>query len=279
MTTIRLPESEALKRAAVKPRRFGAWYVAEHRLRVMRSYVSTVLVGAVGTPLLYLFAMGVGLGALVSANLGPHAVDGVSYLQFVAPALLCSAAVTVASEELTYPIMLGFKWNPTFIGISSSPITPGQIIDGMVIAVTVRLVATSAIYWAFMLLFGAAPAGTAVLSVLIATLVGLAFGIPVMAYVATIQQDTGQIAMLMRFVLLPLTLFSGTFFPLTAMPIYLQWIGWLSPIWHGTQLARIVSYGAQVPAWLIVVHVLFLLVLIVPFWMLSRHIAKRRLSS
>ncbi|HWD61395.1 MAG TPA: ABC transporter permease [Humibacter sp.] len=279
MTTIRIPESEALKLAAVKPRRFGAWYVAEHRLRVMRSYVSTVLVGAVGTPLLYLFAMGVGLGALVSANLGPHAVDGVSYLQFVAPALLCSAAVTVASEELTYPIMLGFKWNPTFIGISSSPITPGQIIDGMVIAVTVRLVATSAIYWAFMLLFGAAPAGTAVLSVLIATLVGLAFGIPVMAYVATIQQDTGQIAMLMRFVLLPLTLFSGTFFPLTAMPIYLQWIGWLSPIWHGTQLARIVSYGAQVPAWLIVVHVLFLLVLIVPFWMLSRHIAKRRLSS
>jgi lipooligosaccharide transport system permease protein len=53
----------------------------------------------------------------------------------------------------------------------------------------------------------------------------------------------------------------------------------LSPIWHGTQLARIVSYGAQVPAWLIVVHVLFLLVLIVPFWLLSRHIAKRRLSS
>ena len=279
MTTVRMPEGEALKQAAAKSRRFGAWYVAEHRLRVMRSYVSTVLVGAVGTPLLYLFAMGVGLGALVSANLGPHAVDGVSYLEFVAPALLCSAAVTVASEEFTYPIMLGFKWNPTFVGISSSPITPGQIIDGVVISVIVRLVATSAIYWVFMLLFGATPAGTAVLSVLIATLVGLAFGAPVMAYVATLQRDTGQIAMLMRFVLLPLTLFSGTFFPLTAMPIYLQWIGWLSPIWHGTQLARIVSYGAQEPAWLIVVHVLYLLVLIVPSWMLSRRIATRRLSS
>lgn len=266
-----------LTRRAERPRRFGAWYVAEHRLRVMRSYVSTVLVGAVGTPLLYLFAMGIGLGALVGANLGPHAVDGVSYLQFVAPALLCTAAVTVAAEELTYPILLGFKWNPTFIGISSSPITPGQIIDGMVIAVTVRLVGSSLLYWVFMQLFGATPAGTAFLGVLIATLVGLAFGAPVMAYVATIRTDTGQIAMLMRFVLLPLTLFSGTFFPLTAMPVYLQWIGWLSPIWHGTQLARIVSYGATEPLWLIAVHILYLLVLVVPFWLITRVVAKRRL--
>ncbi|MGA0568975.1 ABC transporter permease [Rathayibacter sp. KR2-224] len=268
-----------LQRVAAKPRRFGAWYVAEHRLRVMRSYVSTVLIGAVGTPLLYLFAMGVGLGALVSSNLGPHAVDGVSYLQFVAPALLCTAGVTVASEEFTYPIMLGFKWNPTFLGISSSPITPGQIIDGMVISVVARLLGSSILYWLFMQLFGATPLPTAFLGVFIATLVGLAFGAPIMAYVATIQTDTGQIAMLMRFVMLPLTLFSGTFFPLATMPVYLQWIGWLSPIWHGTQLARIVSYGAQEPVWLVAVHVLYLIALFVPFWMLTRRIARKRLYS
>ncbi len=279
MTALDAAPGEQLRRVAARPRRFGAWYVAEHRLRVMRSYVSTVLIGAVGTPLLYLFAMGVGLGALVSANLGPHAVDGVSYLRFVAPALLCTAAVTVASEEFTYPVMLGFKWNPTFVGISSSPVSPGQIIDGMVIAVVIRLVATSAVYWLFMLLFGATPSGAAALSVLIATLVGLAFGAPVMAYVATLTSDSGQIAMLMRFVLLPLTLFSGTFFPLTLMPVYLQWIGWLSPIWHGTQLARIVSYGAREPAWLIAVHVLYLLALFVSGWLLARRIAKGRLYS
>ncbi|HVX09436.1 ABC transporter permease [Humibacter sp.] len=277
MTSIDTAAQTSLVRSAAKPRRFGAWYVAEHRLRVMRSYVSTVLIGAVGTPLLYLFAMGVGLGALVSANLGPHAVDGVSYLQFVAPALLCTAAVTVASEEFTYPVLLGFKWNPTFLGISSSPITPGQIIDGMVISAVVRLLASSVLYWLFMMLFGATPAGTAFLGVFVATLVGLAFGTPIMAYVATIQTDTGQIAMLMRFVLLPLTLFSGTFFPLATMPIYLQWIGWLSPIWHGTQLARIVSYGAHEPLWLVVVHVVYLFALFVPGWLVARRIARRRL--
>ncbi len=134
-----LSDAERAMMAAARPRRFGGWYVAEHRFRVMRSYLQTLVVTGIGNPFLYLFAMGVGLGSLVSSNLGPNAVNGVSYLAFVAPALLCTAAVTVASEEFTYPIMLGFKWNPTFYGMNATPIAPGQIIDGFVISVTARL--------------------------------------------------------------------------------------------------------------------------------------------
>jgi lipooligosaccharide transport system permease protein len=264
--------------AAVRPRRFGGWYVAEHRLRVMRSYLSTVLVTGFGNPLLYLFAMGVGLGSLVSNNLGPNAVDGVSYLAFVAPALLATAGVTVASEEFTYPIMLGFKWNPTFYGMNAAPIAAGQIIDGMVISVVVRLVGTTALYYLFMLLFGAVPSPWGVVAIAVATLTGLAFGTPVMTYVATIEQDTGQIAMLMRFVMLPMTLFSGTFFPLTAMPWFLQWIGWISPLWHGTELARVFSYGSPEPLWLTLTHVVYLLALFVAGWVWTRRIAARRLN-
>lgn len=263
---------------AVRPRRFGAWYVAEHRFRVMRSYLQTVLVTGFGNPLLYLLAMGLGLGSLVSANLGPEAVDGVSYLAFVAPALLCTAAVTVASEEFTYPIMLGFKWNPTFYGINASPISPGQIIDGVLIAVLARLLGTSIVYYAFMVIFGAVPSPWGWVSILVGTLGGLAFGAPIMAYVATLEQDTGQIAMLMRFVLLPMTLFSGTFFPLANMPEYLQWIGWISPLWHSTELSRVFTYGMSEPLWLSIVHVLYLLALFVPFWMWTRRIAGKRLN-
>ncbi|MFP3464358.1 ABC transporter permease [Leifsonia sp. SIMBA_070] len=264
--------------AAVRPRRFGAWYVAEHRFRVMRSYLQTVLVTGFGNPLLYLLAMGLGLGSLVSASIGPNAVDGVSYLVFVAPALLCTAALTVASEEFTYPIMLGFKWNPTFYGINASPIAPGQIIDGVIISVVARLLGTSAVYFAFMVLFGAVPSPWGWVSILIGTLGGLAFGVPIMAYVATLEQDTGQIAMLMRFVLLPLSLFSGTFFPLSSMPAFLQWIGWISPLWHSTELSRVVTYGMSEPVWLSVVHVLYLLALFVAFWVWARRIAARRLN-
>lgn len=276
--TVESQETRDALAGAVRPRRFGAWYVAEHRFRVMRSYLQTVLVTGFGNPLLYLLAMGFGLGSLVSANLGPHAVDGVSYLAFVAPALLCTAAVTVASEEFTYPIMLGFKWNPTFFGINASPISPGQIIDGVVIAVVARLLGTTVVYYAFMLLFGAVPSPWGWLSILVGTLGGLAFGAPIMAYVATLEQDTGQIAMLMRFVLLPMTLFSGTFFPLASMPQYLQWIGWISPLWHSTELSRVFTYGMSEPLWLSAVHVLYLAALFVVFWQWSRRIAGKRLN-
>ncbi len=271
-------DARAALAAAVRPRRFGAWYVAEHRFRVMRSYLQTLVVTGFGNPLVYLFAMGVGLGSLISANTGPDAIDGVSYLAFVAPALLCTAAVTVASEEFTYPIMLGFKWNPTFFGINASPIAPGQIIDGVVISVIARLLGTSVVYYAFMLLFGAVHGPWGWVTVFVATLAGLAFGAPVMAYVATLEQDTGQIAMLMRFVLLPMTLFSGTFFPLTNMPEYLQWIGWISPLWHATELSRVFAYGMEEPLWLTLVHVVYLLALTVVFWLWTRRIAGRRLN-
>ncbi|ANF32814.1 ABC transporter [Leifsonia xyli] len=264
--------------AATRPRRFGAWYVAEHRFRVMRSYLQTVLVTGFGNPLLYLLAMGLGLGSLVSANLGPNAVDGVSYLAFVAPALLCTAAVTVASEEFTYPVLLGFKWNPTFFGINASPIAPGQIIDGIVISVIARLLGTSVIYFAFTVLFGAILSPWGWVSILVGTLGGLAFGTPIMAYVATIEQDSGQVAMLMRFVLLPMSLFSGTFFPLSSMPPFLQWVGWISPLWHSTELSRVFTYGMDEPLWLSVVHVVYLVALAVPFWLWSRRIAAKRLN-
>ncbi|MET0955506.1 MAG: ABC transporter permease, partial [Cryobacterium sp.] len=112
--------AERAIRATRNTRRWGSWYVAEHRFRVMRSYAQTVLVTAIGNPVIYLYAMGVGLATLVDGNLGADAVTGVGYLTFVAPALLCSAAISVASEEFTYPVMLGFKWNPIFYGMNAS---------------------------------------------------------------------------------------------------------------------------------------------------------------
>ena len=86
--------------ASVRPRRWGAWYVTEHMLRKTRTYASTLIATAIGTPVLYLFAFGVGLATLITENVGP--TPGVSYLEFVAPALLASAAVLVATEEYTF---------------------------------------------------------------------------------------------------------------------------------------------------------------------------------
>lgn len=263
--------------AATAPRRWGAWYVAEHRLRVMRAYLQTVIATGVGSPLMYLFAMGVGLASLVDANVGGNGLD-VSYLVFVAPALLASSAISVSSEEFTYPVMLGYKWNPVFFGMNASPLRPTQIVDGIVISVTLRMLLTCGLYYLFMLLFGAVPSPLGWAALFVALLTGLAFGAVLMGYTSTLEEDTGQLAMVMRFVILPMTLFSGTFFPLTQLPVFLQWIGWISPLWHGTELARVFSYGYSEPLWLSIVHVLYLAAMFVAGWAWARRVAVRRLG-
>lgn len=279
--TISTDRAAEAQRAAiaggVKPRRFGGWYVAEHRLLNMRAYLQTMLATSFGTPILYLYALGVGLATLVDANVDGVG-EGISYLVFVAPALLCSAALTTATEEFTYPIMLGFKWNPTFFAMNAAPISGGQIVDGIIYSVLIRVVGQSAIYYLFMMVFGAVPSSLGWLTIVTATLTGMALGTMLMAYATHLKEDRGQFNYVMRFGVIPMTLFSGTFFPLEALPSFLHWIGWISPLWHGVELSRVFAYGQPEPAWLTIVHVVYLVTLVIVGWMLSRRLAVRRLN-
>jgi lipooligosaccharide transport system permease protein len=250
-----------------------AWYVTEHKIRAMRGYTGTLIATAIGTPFLYLFAFGVGLATLITQNVGPN--PDVTYLQFVAPALLASAALLVAQEEYTFGILLGLKWNPIFIAMNAAPITPRQIVNGLFLFVVIRMAITSVIYFGVMVVFGAVTSPTGVLIIVAGLLAGFAFA-PVAAYSATIEEDRGQFAILQRTIILPLTLFSGTVFPLTQLPVFLQWIGWLSPLWHASELGRQFSYGPTEPIWLTVIHVVYLVGLGVLGWQLCvRNVARR----
>jgi lipooligosaccharide transport system permease protein len=260
------------------PRRHGSWYVAEHRFLAMRAYGQTILATSIGNPVVYLFALGVGLASLVDANLGTGDGGQVSYLTFVAPALLASAAVTVATEEFTYPVLAAFKWNPIFTGMRSAPVSSAQIANGVIIAVVIRILITCAIYFAIMLVFGAVPTALGAVGILTATLTGTAVGVLIMAYTSTVTEDKGQMAVIMRFIITPMFLFSGTFFPLTQLPLYLQWIGWISPLWHGTELGRVLAYGLSEPVWLTAIHLAYLVVLTVGGWRASQLIVTRRLD-
>ena len=139
--------SAAAIAGGVRPRRFGTWYVAEHRIRGMRTYYQTLIVTAFGNPLVYLFALGVGLASLVDRNTGSGGFHGVNYLAFVAPALIATAAVTVAAEEFTYPIIMGFKWNPLFFAMNAAPLSSNQIVNGTVLAIVVRMFPTVVVYF------------------------------------------------------------------------------------------------------------------------------------
>ena len=260
------------------PRRFGSWYVAEHRIRAMRTYLQTIVATSIGNPLVYLFALGVGLASLVHTNLGNGGSGTVSYLAFVAPALLASAAVNVAAEESSYPMVMGFKWNPIFYAMNAAPISGKQVVNGVIISMTARILPTCTIYFIVMLFFGAVPLGLGWIGVLSSTFTGIAVGTLIMSYTATIEEDRGQLAMIMRFGIMPMFLFSGTFFPLSQLPIYLQWIGWISPLWHGTQLGRVLAYGMVEPVWLTVVHVVFLGALAWFGWKRTQRVVVKRLN-
>lgn len=142
--------------SADRARRWGAFYYAEQVLRVMKGYGWTIVMYGVGQPVAYLFAMGVGLATLVDTN-STTVFGGVSYLTFIAPALLISAAVMTAANEFTFPVMDGFKWRRVYYGPHASPLTPEQIAAGQILAVTIRFVLQSAIYFGVVALFGASP--------------------------------------------------------------------------------------------------------------------------
>lgn len=268
----RLPGPAVLARRA---KRRGVWFVAEYILRQERAFAFSLLIYAVGQPLLYLIAMGVGLGALV----GSSPVLGVPYVIFVAPAILISTIVMSASGENTYPIMGGFKWNRLYYGPLATPVSPAQIALGHALGIAIRFVIQATIFWAIMLAFRAAPSGWSFLIIPIAVLTAVAFGAPLQAFAATREDEGAAFAFVQRFVVMPMFLFAGTFFPLESMPIYLRWIGWISPIWHGTQLGRIVSYGLAYPGWLAALHVVVLLAYAGVGLALGTRVYRRRLGA
>jgi lipooligosaccharide transport system permease protein len=99
------------------------------------------------------------------------------------------------------------------------------------------------------------------LTVPIAILAAIAFGAPLMAFSATREREDFTFSFIQRFIVMPMFLFAGTFFPLESMPSFLQWIGWISPMWHGSQLARAASFGLPLPGWQIAGHLVFLMTL------------------
>ncbi|KAD3515156.1 ABC transporter permease [Arthrobacter yangruifuii] len=268
---------------AARARRFGAFYYADMWIRRMRGYQGTVLMTAVGTPLIYLLGMGTGLAVLIDANsdAGFPGSNGstVSYLVFLGPALVATAALMVSSEENTWTVMGGFKWHRTYYGPNASPLSSGQIASGHVMGQAFRLLLTTGIYYLFLLLFGAVPQPeTGWLMVFTALLAGLAFGMPLLAFSATLKEDRGQLTMVQRFVVMPLFLFSGTFFPLDNLPLGVRWIGWISPLWHSTELGRVLSYGHPEPAAMTALHLAYLLVLSAVGLVLARRNFTRRLA-
>jgi lipooligosaccharide transport system permease protein len=259
--------------------RRGALYVAEYRLRSMWKWRRSIITDGLGNPILYLTSIGLGVGSLVNANLGPTGIDGVPYLVFLAPALITAAAMQGVMNEIMFPTLAGFLWDKGFFAMRATPISGGQIADGLLIAASARIVFTTVVYWFVLLAFGAVGWASAVTLIPVAILAGLSWGAVMLAATANVKDDSGFISLAMRIVIMPMFLFSGTFYPLSTRPLAVQWIGWISPLWHATELGRWLSYGMAMPAWQVAVSVAYLLALGVVGIVVARRRFERRLTT
>ncbi|ACU70724.1 ABC-2 type transporter [Catenulispora acidiphila DSM 44928] len=244
------------------------------------------IISSVLAPLLSLVALGMSLGKIVDAGPGAHSfgtVDGepVSYLLFLAPALLANTAMQTAIGESTYPVMSSMKWQKTFHASIASPLGSFDVFVGRLLFVGFRVLMNCAIFLAVMALFGAVhaagPGGLGpVLAVPAAALTGLAFAAPVIAWAVTQDRDTG-FSVVFRFVMIPLFLFSGTFFPVTQLPAAIRPLAYATPLWHGVDLCRGLALGTA-SAGSVLLHLAYLFAVIGAGLWYGAHTFRRRLN-
>ncbi len=193
------------------------------------------------SPVLYLGAMGLGLGKLVDAH-GTARLGGVSYLAFLAPGLLAAAAMQAGIEESTYPVLGSVKWRGTYYAAAASPLRPADILHGHLLFTAMRLAMNSAVFLVVMAAFGAVTSPWVLAALPVAVLTGLAFAAPIEAWAITVTKDS-SFALVFRFGMIPLFLFSGTFFPVTQLPAWIRPLAYITPLWHGVALCRSLSLG------------------------------------
>jgi lipooligosaccharide transport system permease protein len=212
------------------------YWFAQYRRNWRGTLTSSVL-----APVLYLLAMGVGLGTYVHHGTGR--VDGVRYVQFLAPGLLAANAMTTAFEDATWPVLGAIKWFKTYPAMLATPLTVDDVLVGHLVFMALRVAFTSAIFSLVIVAFGDGHTATGVLlSFAASVLTGIAFAGVVAAYTSFLERDVG-LALLYRFALVPLFLFSGTFFPVSQLPAGLRPVAWVTPLWHGVSLCRNLALG------------------------------------
>ena len=227
-----LPRPSALHAAAV---------AYEHQLLLyLRTWRGSVF-GSFAQPVLFLLAMGVGLGSYVDRS-GSGALGDVSYLQWLAPALLASTVMQGSAFEATFPVMAGFRWIRRYHAMYATPLTPFAIAFGQIAWVATRATMVGGMFAIVIVLFGAARTAGILLAIPVGTLTALAFAGPIAAFMST-QHDTNAFNSISRFGITPLFLFSGTFFPIETLPEQVQPVAWILPLWHGVDLARALTLG------------------------------------
>jgi lipooligosaccharide transport system permease protein len=241
--------------AAESGRRAGS--IVERNLATLRTTYWIVMATGFLEPVLYLFSIGVGVGALVGDLTLP---DGrvVTYATFVAPAMLASSAMTGALAETTFNFFGKMKFQRLYEGILATPVRPIEIALGELAWAMLRGALYAAAFVVVMVALGLTTPGRGVAAFAAAILVGFSFGGVGMA-LSTFMRSWQDFD-LMASAQFALFLFSGTFVPAEAYPAVLRWVVEVSPLYRSVDLVRGITIGAG--GWMRLLDVVYLLALL-----------------
>jgi lipooligosaccharide transport system permease protein len=238
------------------PRMLG-FAVLERNAATLKTAYWVVMASGFLEPVMYLFSIGVGVGALVGDLTLP---DGrvVSYAAFVAPAMLAASSMTGALAETTFNFYAKMKWQRLYEGMLATPLTPMEVALGELAWAMLRGAVYAAAFLMIMVIMGLTTAGPAAVAFLAAVLVGFAFGAAGMA-LATFMRSWQDFDLMVS-AQFTLFLFSGTFVPAERYPVVLRWLVELSPLYRSVDLLRRITTGSW--GWVQVADVAFLLVML-----------------
>jgi len=223
-------------------------------------------------PVLFLTAMGIGLGALMPQD--QSAFGGFDYITWLGPGLLAAMAMQTATFESTYPIMNKIMWGRNYEAMLSTPLQIRNIVWGELAWSAFRIGTLATVFFIVLLAFRIPQSPLALLAIPFTILIGLAFSSCLIAFTATQKNDVGFSAVF-RFIINPLFLFSGTFFPLTNMPEPLQFVAALTPLFHGVQLVRGSMLGTLEPLTAVVSLTYLLVMFGIGAFLAERNLTRR----
>lgn len=256
----------------------GRWPLAravEREMRVFSKLWRGTIFSTFLSPVLFLLAMGVGVGGMVDERSG--GVAGLNYLAFVVPGIMAASAMQTAAGDSLWGVMAGMKWIRFFHGMVATPLRPADVYGGKVAWLGMRIALSSSIFLCIAALFGGVLSPLGVLAIPATVLTAVAFSSAIAAWSATQQVDK-NFAIVFRMGVIPLFLFSGTFFPVDQLPDAFEPLSRLSPLYYGVDLCRMFTTGQ--PRWGdALINVTVLAAIVVVGWHFGTRTWTRRLTS